>query len=176
VVLASIFRNVKNTICFRLGPEDAEIMAKQMYDGTRADLEKWIAVLMGLEDFHYYLRLSVKGARSKPFLARTVRPGRPEDDAECHSDDVRHPVVTSVVIVTDTVIPPEYQGPQYFRASQAPKLPDIWKSMASRCHKDAATNSQRHEKCFSVPLAMGHGKSTAEEGETADAGDCSKKS
>jgi hypothetical protein len=67
-------RNVKTTIVFRVGPENAEIMAKQMYDGTRQDLEQWIAVLMGLPDFHYYLRLSVRGERSKPFLARTVRP------------------------------------------------------------------------------------------------------
>jgi imidazolonepropionase-like amidohydrolase len=51
-LLAAIFGNVKTTVVFHLGAEDAEIMAKEMYNGTRADLERWTAILMNLPDFH----------------------------------------------------------------------------------------------------------------------------
>ena len=62
----AIFGNVGTFISFRVGPVDAEIIAKQFApDITEEDL-------VSLPRFHIYLTLNIDGAGSKPFSARTL--------------------------------------------------------------------------------------------------------
>lgn len=64
----AIFGNVGTIVCFRIGVDDAETMAKQFapvlneYD------------VMNIDKFHAYVRLLINNAPSKPFTIKTIKP------------------------------------------------------------------------------------------------------
>jgi hypothetical protein len=62
----AILGNVGTIICFRLGLADAEILEKEFRPEFSA------LDLVGLPNYHIYLRLMVDGAVSKPFSAKTI--------------------------------------------------------------------------------------------------------
>jgi hypothetical protein len=64
----AILGNVGTIISFRLGPADAELIAKELYpEFSETDL-------INLPNYHIYLKLMVDGAVSRPFSARTIGP------------------------------------------------------------------------------------------------------
>lgn len=67
-VKAAVFGNVGTIICFRVGPEDAEFLAKEF---TPAFTEE---DLIGLPKYHIYLKLMIDGVTSNPFSATTLPP------------------------------------------------------------------------------------------------------
>jgi len=67
-VRAAVFGNVGTTICFRVGPFDAEILEKIFFpDFTKEDL-------VNLGRFQMYLTLMIDGVGSPPFSAVTIPP------------------------------------------------------------------------------------------------------
>jgi CxxC-x17-CxxC domain-containing protein len=67
-VRAAVFGNVGTIICFRVGPEDAEILAKEFaprFDETD---------LINLDKYHVYVKLMIDGVTSEPFSAVTLPP------------------------------------------------------------------------------------------------------
>jgi hypothetical protein len=62
----AILGNVGTIICFRLGPTDADLMAKEFFP------ELLPFDFMNLPNYHIYLKLLVDGAVTKPFSAETV--------------------------------------------------------------------------------------------------------
>lgn len=66
----AIHGNVGTIICFRLGPTDADLMAKEFFPELSA------IDFMNLPNYHIYLKLLVDGAVTRPFSAETVRPSR----------------------------------------------------------------------------------------------------
>jgi len=64
----AVFGNVGTTISFRVGPSDAEFLAKEFYPELTA------VDLMNLPDYHIYLKLMVNGVVSRPFSATTLFP------------------------------------------------------------------------------------------------------
>jgi len=67
LVRDAILGNVGTTISFRLGPADADIMEKEFWPEFRAQ------DLIGLPNYHIYLKLMIEGAVSRPFSAVTLR-------------------------------------------------------------------------------------------------------
>ena len=65
----AILGNVGTIVSFRVGPEDAEILAKEFYP-TFA-----VSDLMSLPNYHIYLKLMIDGAESRPFSGETIRAG-----------------------------------------------------------------------------------------------------
>ena len=64
----AVLGNVGTLISFRIGPQDAAVLAKEVAERfTPLDL-------MGLPNHHIYLRLMIDGAPSIPFSATTVLP------------------------------------------------------------------------------------------------------
>lgn len=63
----AILGNVGTLICFRLGAEDAAVLARQ-FDPVFESKD-----LSSLPNFHIYLRLMIAGAPSRPFSATTLR-------------------------------------------------------------------------------------------------------
>jgi hypothetical protein len=64
----AIFGNVGTVISFRVGLDDAEVLAKEFYPVfTEADL-------ISLPDHQIYLKLMIDGVPSKPFSAETLPP------------------------------------------------------------------------------------------------------
>ncbi len=63
----AILGNVGTIICFRVGLADAEILEKEFRPEFSA------LDLVGLPNYHIYLRLMVDGVVSKPFSAKTVQ-------------------------------------------------------------------------------------------------------
>jgi hypothetical protein len=62
----ALFENVGTLIAFRVGPESAQLVAREfrpVFDATD---------LMNLPRYHIYLRLMINGVPSPPFSARTV--------------------------------------------------------------------------------------------------------
>lgn len=72
----AILGNVGTIISFRLGPDDAELMAKEFYPEFSA------TDLMNLPNYSVYLKLMIGGAVSKPFSAETVCPLRHKPEPE----------------------------------------------------------------------------------------------
>lgn len=70
-VREAILGNVGSIICFRVGPEDARLLAKY-FQPKFSDQD-----LMNLSNYSIYLRLMIDGAVSKPFSAETVLPWNP---------------------------------------------------------------------------------------------------
>ena len=69
----AVFGNVGTFISFRVGPVDAEIIAKQFApDIVEEDL-------VSLPRFHIFLTLNIDGAASPPFSARTFYESQPEE-------------------------------------------------------------------------------------------------
>lgn len=68
LVRDAILGNVGTLVSFRLGPEDAELLAKEFYP------EFTFEDLVGLPNYTIYLKLMVDGAVSRPFSAETLRP------------------------------------------------------------------------------------------------------
>ncbi len=67
---AAVFGNVGSMLCFQVGAEDAEILAKQLgADATEYDL-------MNLPKFTAYLRLLIDGLPSRPFSMTTLEPAK----------------------------------------------------------------------------------------------------
>ena len=62
----AILGNVGTTISFRLGVPDAEILAKEFYP------EFSVEDLIGLPNYHIYLKLMIDGRVSKAFSAKTI--------------------------------------------------------------------------------------------------------
>lgn len=65
----AILGNAGTIVSFRLGVPDAEILAKEFYP------EFSVEDLIGLPNYHIYLKLMIDGRVSKPFSAETVKPG-----------------------------------------------------------------------------------------------------
>lgn len=65
-ILDAILGNVGTLICFRVGPPDAEILARELYPYL-SSLD-----LTNLPNHGIYLRLMIEGAVSPPFSAETV--------------------------------------------------------------------------------------------------------
>ncbi len=57
-----------------MGRDDAEVLAKRLYDGTRDDYERWMSVLMNQANFEFSIRMPIDGVVSQPFSARTLKP------------------------------------------------------------------------------------------------------
>lgn len=76
-ICSAILGNVGTLIVFRVGPEDAEVLAKEFYPVfTESDL-------MNLPNYHIYLKLMIDGVTSQPFSAITMRlPQVGESNAE----------------------------------------------------------------------------------------------
>ncbi|MBI1805079.1 MAG: type IV secretion system DNA-binding domain-containing protein [Ignavibacteria bacterium] len=65
-IRAAIFGNVGTLISFRVGTEDAELLAKEFYPVfTPSDL-------VGLPNYNMYLKLMIDGVSSNPFSAATL--------------------------------------------------------------------------------------------------------
>ncbi len=67
-IRASMLANIGSTIAFRVGPNDAEVLAERYWPEFRT------ADLVGLPNFEMYVRLMVGGTVSRPFSARALRP------------------------------------------------------------------------------------------------------
>ncbi|MFN3301943.1 MAG: CxxC-x17-CxxC domain-containing protein, partial [Patescibacteria group bacterium] len=67
-VRAAVFGNVGTIICFRVGAEDAEILAKEFAPRfSETDL-------VNLDKYDIYVKLMIDGITSEPFSARTLPP------------------------------------------------------------------------------------------------------
>ncbi|MDO8557414.1 MAG: type IV secretion system DNA-binding domain-containing protein [Candidatus Jorgensenbacteria bacterium] len=64
----AIFGNVGTMIMFRVGAGDAEFLEKEF------DPEFLIQDMVGLPNYHIYLKLMIDGVRSRPFSATTLPP------------------------------------------------------------------------------------------------------
>ena len=64
----AVLGNVGSLISFRVGPNDASLLAKEFDQCFTA------SDLMSLANHHIYLRLMIDGAPSKPFSATTILP------------------------------------------------------------------------------------------------------
>lgn len=64
----AVLGNAGTIICFRVGPEDAHVLARQ-FEPVFEPID-----LMNLPNRHFYLRLMIDGAPSRPFSAITIRP------------------------------------------------------------------------------------------------------
>ncbi len=64
----AILGNVGSLVCFRIGPTDADLMAKEFFPELAA------IDFMNLPNYHIYIKLLVDGAVTRPFSAETVRP------------------------------------------------------------------------------------------------------
>ncbi|MFH1347013.1 MAG: type IV secretory system conjugative DNA transfer family protein, partial [Spirochaetota bacterium] len=64
----SIFGNVGSIISFRVGPQDAEFLAKQFSQAFNEN------DLMNIDNFNAYAKILINGQTSKPFNIRTVAP------------------------------------------------------------------------------------------------------
>lgn len=64
----AIFGNVGTIICFKVGIEDAEVLAKEFYPEFKKE------DLINLEKYRVYLKMSIDGKTSKPFSAKTLQP------------------------------------------------------------------------------------------------------
>jgi hypothetical protein len=59
----AVLGNVGTMICFRVGPSDAEILAREFYQ------EFSLTDLTNLPNYHIYLKLMIDGVVSRPFSA-----------------------------------------------------------------------------------------------------------
>ncbi len=64
----AVLGNAGAIICFRVGPEDAYMFARQ-FEPVFEPID-----LMNLPNRHIYLRLMIDGAPSRPFSAVTITP------------------------------------------------------------------------------------------------------
>jgi hypothetical protein len=62
----AVLGNVGTMISFRVGPADAEILEKEFAPEVRA------LDLVGLPNYHVYLKLMIDGRVSRPFSAETI--------------------------------------------------------------------------------------------------------
>lgn len=69
-VRAGILGNVGSIVAFRVGVEDAEVLAKEYFPEVGA------SDLVALPNYHSYVRLMVSGVMSRPFSARSLSPTR----------------------------------------------------------------------------------------------------
>lgn len=77
----AVLGNVGTLLSFRVGPQDAAVLAKEFSERfTPLDL-------VGLPNHHLYLRLMIDGAPSRPFSAMTVLPAEPSGAGEASADD-----------------------------------------------------------------------------------------
>jgi type IV secretory pathway TraG/TraD family ATPase VirD4 len=67
-IRCAIFGNVGTIISFRVGIEDAELLAKEFHPVFSVD------DLISLPNYHIYLKLMIDGATSRPFSAITLPP------------------------------------------------------------------------------------------------------
>ncbi len=74
-VRAAVFGNVGTIICFRVGAEDAEFLAKEF--SPRFDEVD----LVNLAKYNTYLKLMIDGVASEPFSATSLSPLEPPENA-----------------------------------------------------------------------------------------------
>jgi hypothetical protein len=67
-VRSAVLGNVGTLISFRVGPNDASLLAREFDERFTA------SDIMNLPNHHIYLRLMIDGAPSKPFSATTILP------------------------------------------------------------------------------------------------------
>ena len=72
----AVFGNVGSMVCFQVGPEDAELLALQLGGGVTA------GDLMGLPNFHAYVRLLIDGMPHPPFVMSTLPPAVSQQRAD----------------------------------------------------------------------------------------------
>jgi hypothetical protein len=65
----AVLGNVGTLLSFRIGPEDAQVIAREL-EPVFVPLD-----LMNLANYDFYLKLMIDGMPSKPFSARSLRPG-----------------------------------------------------------------------------------------------------
>jgi hypothetical protein len=68
-VRGAIFGNVGTMISFRVGADDAPLLARELEPKFRAQ------DLIDLPNYDIYLRLMIDGTPSRPFSATTLSPG-----------------------------------------------------------------------------------------------------
>jgi hypothetical protein len=78
-IRGAIFGNIGTVISFRVGIEDAELLAKEFYPIFNMN------DLINLPNHHIYLKLMVDGATSQPFNAITLSP---PDKTKSHKDSI----------------------------------------------------------------------------------------
>jgi hypothetical protein len=66
----AVLGNVGTLVSFRLGVEDAQLMAKEFQPVFGVE------DLTNLPNHNIYLKLMINGVPSRPFSARTISPGR----------------------------------------------------------------------------------------------------
>ncbi|PIX99944.1 hypothetical protein COZ22_01510, partial [bacterium (Candidatus Howlettbacteria) CG_4_10_14_3_um_filter_37_10] len=64
----AVFGNVGSIICFRVGPEDAEFMAKQF------DPVFTVSDMINIENYHAFIKLMVNGLPARPFTMKGKAP------------------------------------------------------------------------------------------------------
>ena len=64
----SVLGNAGTLISFRLGPEDAAVVAREMQPTFD------VLDLLNLPNHHFYIKLMIDGTPSRPFSARTLKP------------------------------------------------------------------------------------------------------
>jgi hypothetical protein len=74
----AILGNVATIIAFRVGVNDAEILAKEFYP------EFSVEDLINLPNYHIYLKLMVDGRVSRPFSANTAASQPPDQGLMSH--------------------------------------------------------------------------------------------
>jgi hypothetical protein len=73
-IIKATLENVGTMAVFRVEPDDAELLAKQFYDGSREDYEKWVTILSSQPNYEFSIRMPIDGVVSQPFAGRTLRP------------------------------------------------------------------------------------------------------
>lgn len=68
-IVGAILGNVGSKTSFRIGANDAPVMAKQFGSSIPSARD-----LVGLANYKYYAKLMVNGVQSKPFSAKTISP------------------------------------------------------------------------------------------------------
>lgn len=72
-IKSAVFGNVGSLMCFRVGPEDAEFMAKQfepVFDTND---------LINIENYHAFIKLMINGVPSRPFTLKGLPPSGKEN-------------------------------------------------------------------------------------------------
>ena len=67
-IKSAVFGNVGSIICFRVGPEDAEFMAKQFEPVFQ------VPDLINIENYNAFIKLMVNGLPTRPFTIKGKPP------------------------------------------------------------------------------------------------------
>jgi hypothetical protein len=67
-IRSAVLGNAGTLISFRVGPEDALVMAREFQPVFGVE------DLLNLPNYHFYVKLMIDGAPSRPFSAKTIQP------------------------------------------------------------------------------------------------------